>query len=679
MNRTLKFLPATMMVFFILFSYEMSAQIWHRIGGPGAQSVDFGRSSNNLFLISDEGIYRSSNNGLYWDRLPYVDNVAGPGLNDIEANGNVIFLAESNGGFISYDEGNTWDTIPNSPIICKDVAIDSMQVCVFGMQKTMYSSDNGTTWTELFPGNFDYPTAGDIEDGMIALSTSSYFFVSTDTGTTFTSYLTTTPTISNVLYIKNGSILSGSNAGLHISTDTGAVWNLVTDISATCHVYDIYEDGTNLYLASSDGTYHSVNNGLNWTRLDSIGSHAVYSSGGLLLSNHNWVSRSTDGGLNWEYSANGISETSQLDIEIEANGMFTSSGSDIFYSVDDGMNWELRSNGIDQNSARDFVSLGRFTFASNSNGVYRTEDHGLTWTNTSVGLPSGTVDEMLVYNSLIFAACSSATGILFVSSDSGNTWTNSGNGLPMTYIRSIAKHNQDLFCSVSNNRVYKSTDAGQSWTSLNNFLPLYVNQIVSNDDMIVCSGNISRTVYFSLDDGATWDSSVVNYVNSPVNRIQFINGRLMITCTNVGIYITNDTGQTWINVLYDLADYNRDVPNDLYSKGNYIFSTTRKSGIWRTDTSDIFVSVPALANNSTLFIFPNPVVNQLSLQIPERFNEINQVRIFNSAGILVKEVLDIIPSGVTEKIFDVTTLSSGIYFLQIISEKGNLVTRFVKQ
>jgi photosystem II stability/assembly factor-like uncharacterized protein len=664
--------------FFVLLQ-DLNAQIWHRIGGPGGQALDFAKSYSNLFLISSESIYRSSNNGLYWDRLPYLDNVAGQGLKDIESNGNVLFLAEANGSSISYDQGNTWDTIPNSPILCVDVAFDSLQVCIFGMQKTMYSPDNGTTWTELLPGNNNYPTAGDIEGPMIALSTSSYFFISTDTGATFTPYLTTTATISNTLYIKNGIILSGSNAGLHISTDTGAVWNLVTDISNTCQVLDIYEDGPNLYLASSVGTYHSVNNGLNWTRLDSIGSPAVFSSNGLLITNRNWVSRSTDGGVSWDYSANGISETTQIDIEIDGPGMFTSSGYDIFYSGDDGINWEPRSNGIDQKSALDFVSLGRYTFASNSDGVFRTEDHGLTWTNTSVGLPAGTVDEMLVYNSLIFAACSSATGILFVSADSGNTWTNSDNGLPMTYIRSIAKHNQDLFCSVSNNRVYKSIDAGQSWTSLNNFLPVYVNQIVSNDDMLVCSGNISRTVYFSFDDGATWDSSVVNYVNSPVNRIQFINGRLMITCTNVGIYITNDTGLTWINAIYDLADYNRDVPNDLYSKGNYIFSTTRRSGIWRTDTTDIFISVPSIANNSTLFIYPNPVFNQFSLQIPERFNEIKQIRIFNSAGMLVKEVDDNISSGVSEKLFDVTTLSSGIYFLQMISDNGNLVTRFVKQ
>ncbi len=81
---------------------------------------------------------------------------------------------------------------------------------------------------------------------------------------------------------------------------------------------------------------------------------------------------------------------------------------------------------------------------------------------------------------------------------------------------------------------------------------------------------------------------------------------------------------------------------------------------------------------SDIFLFPNPANESLTISFSNMENQINQILIFNSLGMLMKEISTILPLANGNKQLDISDIPSGIYFLHIKNQSGRTV-KFIKQ
>ena len=88
--------------------------------------------------------------------------------------------------------------------------------------------------------------------------------------------------------------------------------------------------------------------------------------------------------------------------------------------------------------------------------------------------------------------------------------------------------------------------------------------------------------------------------------------------------------------------------------------------------------VPAITSSIESFnIFPNPVRNILYITQGKK-EEIKTINIFNSIGQKQKAEYISIKNGEYVEV-NTSQLSSGIYFLEMLTEKQKVVKRFVKE
>ncbi|MCC7333438.1 MAG: SBBP repeat-containing protein [Flavobacteriales bacterium] len=84
-------------------------------------------------------------------------------------------------------------------------------------------------------------------------------------------------------------------------------------------------------------------------------------------------------------------------------------------------------------------------------------------------------------------------------------------------------------------------------------------------------------------------------------------------------------------------------------------------------------------DESSVSIYPNPTNNQLQVTFFNEQNTVTKMMIYNTIGEVIRSVDLGKKSGKIDHIFDVSALSTGIYFIQVQTEQGSINQKFVKQ
>ncbi len=267
----------------------------------------FFTSNNTLYVIADNGSYKSSDLGNTWTELnlPFMSYTSATEDN----NGNIFILSEKNGVFKSTDNGNTWAQNDTGFLHtqCFDILADANNSIYltdvnYGVYK---STDEGSHWLNICSGFSDssiYSLCLTHYNTLLAGAFMSMpsVYRSTDGGSIWTPDITpnigTGYAITDFLALNDSTILAiNDNYSYYISNDDGQFWSTV---NTDDNLNDIIADKNGiLYGARDEAILFSSDTGVNWLPYSSpifADKLAIDSSGIIFAGGIRGVYRSTD-------------------------------------------------------------------------------------------------------------------------------------------------------------------------------------------------------------------------------------------------------------------------------------------------------------------------------------------------------------------------------------------------
>lgn len=345
-----------------------------------------------------------------------------------------------------------------------------------------------------------------------------------------------------------------------------------------------------LGIASWQNGYSGYNPGngrLNSVTVASNNPNIIYAcspSGGV------W--KTTDFGQNWTTTYDTISllGTSSVAIDPVNNniiyvGTGDRDGSDtksigVLKSTDGGITWQTTSLTYAANTTNVNKILinplnPNTIFAATDSRIYRSYNAGISWTSVYLG---GFVSDLKFKpgdTTVIYGA-----GSRFIrSTNSGTTFSNITSGLPSNLYRkeiAVTVANPEIVYLIgclstdySFGGIYKSTNGGTSFSTMSTTPNILGYESDGSDeggqgyyDLTIEASQIDENKIFtggvniwSSDDGGInlypltgwYYNSGQEYVHADIHKIEFFGNRLF-TCTDGGVFYSDDYGQTWSDI-----------------------------------------------------------------------------------------------------------------------------------
>ena len=527
----------------------------------------------NIYVSKDNGLFWYSNTDLgikNWNGLCCSSN--GINILSYEKTGTVGNIWYSN------NQGSNWINYSTPNFIINNLSCDSDMKNILGTEMNgniLTSINNGQNWTirTNTPKNWSSCSTNSTGQYMICSVKDEFIYISNNYGQTWNIRLNdigrnwTSVSVNNggnyMIATSSGNINTSIDTGyIFISSDFGNSWSYANWESVSCNL-----EGDNIIAAIKNGyLYRSIDSGANWNPIVSADlynwscvchSKKKYNNVDYIIAatvNNGYIYISYNSGVTWN-SVNSVrywvnikmSENGQYIIAAETNGY-------LHYSKDSGSNWNIiTQNGVKKWTGLDISFDGKIIYATvYDEKIYSSIDFGETWTNNSWSQSIISYDALtnisIVYGGYIYKS-------VFVNNNWKTQIISSFDGLNINKNR-----NWKYICGVSdlstmfaieyNGYIWKSVNFGESWTSIKAIG-------VDNWSSIACNskttGNIvvgltleEGGIYISIDSGNTWLYKL-NDISRKWKNITINNDGSIITAvaTNDYIYISNNSGNTW--------------------------------------------------------------------------------------------------------------------------------------
>ncbi|MCX6304682.1 MAG: T9SS type A sorting domain-containing protein [Bacteroidetes bacterium] len=410
--------------------------------------------------VSQQGIYRSFDQGLTWDVVS-TGFPSGNNIYQLVSSGSDFYAKTSFGFFWSPSNGDYFIGINNG--ISKPEGAANGTICAEGPviyaatndgnegPKTYKSVNHGSTWTsipalsaymvEALLSNGDNVFAGNLGNfGMTAHG--GGVVRSLDGGATWAESSTGLSGVNCDAFTANGTdIFAGTYfySGIYKSTNAGANWNktLLPGTTTNSQVFTMATSGTTVYAGVNNtlGVFKSDDNGATWTQTTSIGkvvralgSNATYVFAG---TNNDGMRRTSNGGTTWTTINSGlptIGEKSIRAITFYGTNIWIGNARGVFVSSNDGTTWTAANGGVGSPGyglVKSVAVKGDTVFGTATGGIIRSTDKGLSWTLLPATI--GISNVLLFDGPTLYAG---GTGGVYLSNDMGNTWTSMNTAFP---------------------------------------------------------------------------------------------------------------------------------------------------------------------------------------------------------------------------------------------------------
>ncbi|HJZ75409.1 MAG TPA: hypothetical protein VKE51_26925 [Vicinamibacterales bacterium] len=504
--------------------------------------------------------------------------IAGVGFNEVAAGRELGGLYESHDGGVTWtrlplgNAGNYWShSVRFHPT---QSGIVFATITARGATSGIYrSSDGGVRWTHLRSG---LPPPERMGRASLAISPSN-------------------PDVLYAICADAHSDSADAMLGVFRSSNGGARWTNVTrrhfrteGQMSYGNTIAVHPDNPNHVICGGVDLHLSRNGGRTWTRVTTWNArrgtqrYAHADHHGLLMPagipgrvydpNDGGLDVSDDGGLTWKNRSNGLAVTMYYDMDVaqsdprafgggaQDNGtLVTTSG-----RADDHMEilggdggWIVFDR---RNASRLFASyynLNIFRFRNN-----RAVDVS----------PPATKEERDATWMAFIAAATENPDVVFTGSsrvwrsrDDGTTWhsvSSTLDGSSISAIEIAVADDQRVYVATENGGFFRSLDGGATWSAnLAGSLPGHIITRIATapnqaNRVFVTLGNFGHGHVFRSDNGGmTWtdvDRQQLPDVPHHAIVIPEDDPRTMYVCSDAGVHVSTDAGETWMDLLRNL-------------------------------------------------------------------------------------------------------------------------------
>lgn len=527
-----------------MLSSTDDGQSWQPYGGAALGFFPlFVNSSNHLFAVTDDdgGLFRTTNDGVTWEQraegLEGSMRLAGIADNDD------LFALTTEGVWRSTNAGGSWTKV----FTPEEGSLDWMTVApdgtVFVREETenlplWRSTDAGATWQVIREG---VAVAGFVfeEDGEFYMATQDGIWHTTDNGDSFSLFA----------FEGNGPI----SAFAFKRDATGWFWILTPMEGA----FRISPDGTEIYVLSSPagsaftlfvtnqnspligyqdiGIWRSGNGEESWQQVGVVGAGEIVglaegNSGTLFANVSGHLFSSADAGSTFQVAPIPSWDAQMLLANTNGTVVATTRQGMFYLSSDGGSSWEgMTLGGAESITQGIFTSVGTLLLASN-NGILRTTDQGGGW---EINDAFQSVDDFARSpNGDLWCL---GSWRLFRSTDDGQTWEQRSDlELPVTQVEVTA--DGTILITGASSYLLRSTDQGITWENIE-------MSCGDTEERRLWASPTGKPyigtdcgLYSSVDNGLTWAKAADSPDDKTIISILFATSGHVYAGTASGLY-----------------------------------------------------------------------------------------------------------------------------------------------